>query len=313
VSRGLTRPHEPVAIPATLAATVLRWNGEAGQRWLARLPALVAELAGEWSLEPGSPYVGGNCALVLRASRAGKAVVLKVSWPDMETLPEPDALRLWDGDGSVQLLAADERRGALLLERLEPGTPLSDHPNRDEALAIVCGLVRRLRRPPPPLHRFHEAADVARQAVSELRRRWTAAGEPFETALVDAAVSAAEVLLSVPSTNAPVVVNRDLHLGNVLAAEREPWLVIDPKPLVGEPAFDGGHLLADALESDATADRVEHVSVQVADGLGVSPDRLRSWAMVRAVDFAVWAYEVGEGEPGGRLTLARSLTRLAGS
>ena len=145
-----------------------------------------------------------------------------------------------------------------------------------------------------------------------MRRRWTAAGEPFEAALVDAAVRAADVLLLERSAEPPVVVNRDLHLGNVLAAEREPWLVIDPKPLVGEPAFDGGHLLADALESDATVERVEQASVLIADGLGVSTDRLGSWALVRAVDFALWAYEVGE-EPGGRLNLARSLTRLAGS
>jgi streptomycin 6-kinase len=307
------QPHEPVAIPANLAATAVDWNGPAGRLWLARLPGLVADLADEWSLELGSPYPDGNCALVLRASRAGEAVVLKVSWPDEETRPEPDALRLWNGDGSVRLLAADERRGALLLERLEPGTPLGDHPDREEALAIACGLVRRLRRRPAPVHRFHEAEGLARHAATGLRRRWTAAGEPFEQALVDAAVGAVEALLSAPSTEPPVVVNRDLHLGNVLAAEREPWLVIDPKPLVGEPAFDGGHLLADALESDATVDRVEQASVLIADGLGVSPDRLWAWALVRAVDFAVWAYEVGEDEPGGRLNLARSLTRLAGS
>jgi hypothetical protein len=82
---------------------------------------------------------------------------------------------------------------------------------------------------------------------------------------------------------------------------------------VGEPAFNGGHLLGDAFERDATTDRVERVSVQTADGSGVSPERLSSWARVRAVDFAAWGYEVGEGEPGGRLTRARSFTRLGGS
>lgn len=313
MAHELMQPDDPVEIPASLVATAVRWNRANGRRWLERLPGLVAELAGEWSLELGSPYPNGNCALVLRASRAGEAVVLKVSWLDVETRPEPDALRLWDGDGAVRLLAADERRGAMLLERLEPGTPLSDHPNRDEALVIACELVRRLRRPAPCGHRFHDAADVAWQVVGGLRRRWSAAGEPFDERLVDAAVRAAEVLLSERSPQPLVVVNRDLHLGNVLAAEREPWLVIDPKPLVGEPAFDGGHLLADALEADATLDRVEHASVLVAEGLAVSPDRLCAWALVRAVDFALWAYEVGEDEPLGRLTLARSLTQRAGS
>ena len=313
MARALTQPDDAVEIPRCLAATAVCWNRSVGRRWMECLPGLVTELAGEWALELGPPYPNGHCALVLRASRAGEALVLKVSCPDVETRPEPDALRLWDGDGAVRLLAADERRSAMLLERLEPGTPLSDHPDRDEALVIACELVRRLRRRPPPGHRFRDAAAVARQVVSGLRRRWTAAGEPFDERLVDAAVRAAKVLLWDGSSEPRVMVNRDLHLGNVLAAEREPWLVIDPKPFVGEPAFDGGHLLADALDRDVTLDRVQRASVLIADGLGVTPDRLWSWALVRAVDFAVWAYEVGEDEPVGRLRLARSLTQLAGS
>jgi hypothetical protein len=88
---------------------------------------------------------------------------------------------------------------------------------------------------------------------------------------------------------------------------------IDPEALSGEPAFDGGQPLGDALERDATTDPVERVSVQTADGLGVSPGWRSSWALVRVVDSLCGAYEVGDGEPGGRLTLARSLTRLAGS
>jgi streptomycin 6-kinase len=312
MSYGPNRQTEPVVVPASLATTVARWNGEAGRRWLDRVPRLVADLAGAWDLRLGAPYEGANCALVLRAAQAGRPVVLKVMWQDAETRPEPDALRLWDGDGAVRLLAVDERRGALLLERLEPGTPLSGHPDRAEALAIACGLARRLRRQPPSGHRFRDAGDLASWTARATRMRWTVAGEPFERALVDAAVGAAEALLVRPPAEGPVVVNHDLHLGNVLAAEREPWLVIDPKPLVGEPAFDGGHLLADALEGDAGIERVEWAARLVAEGLGVDLDRLRDWALVRAVDFALWAYEVGEVEPSGRLALARSLTAMAG-
>jgi streptomycin 6-kinase len=313
MSHGPSLPAEGVVVPASLATTAGRWNGEAGRLWLDRLPRLVADMAVAWDLQLGAPYEGGKCALVLRATQSGQPVVLKVTWPDAETRPEPDALWLWDGDGAVRLLAADERRGALLLERLEPGTPLSHHPDRDEALAIACGLVRRLRRRPPSGHRFRDGGDLASWLARSARARWASAGEPFERALVDAAVGAAEGLLVHPPTEPPVVVNRDLHLGNVLAAEREPWLVIDPKPMVGEPAFDGAHLLADALAGDACIEQADRASRLVAEELGVDVDRLRDWALVRAVDFALWAYEVREAEPNGRLALARSLAALAGS
>jgi len=312
MSLGPNPAAEGVVVPTSLAATAARWNGEAGQLWLDRVPRLVAELAETWDLRLEAPYEGGQCALVLRATRAGEPVALKVSWPDAETRPEPDALRLWDGDGAVRLLAADERRGGMLLERLEPGTPLSHHPDRDEALAIACGLVRRLRRRPPSGHRFRDAGESASWVARAAPVRWASAGEPFERVLVEAAMGAAKEILSSGPVGAQVVVNRDLHLGNVLAAEREPWLVIDPKPLVGEPAFDGGHLLADALSGDAGVERVEWASRLVAEALDVDLDRLRAWALVRAVDFALWAYQVGEPEPSGRLMLARSLSALTG-
>jgi streptomycin 6-kinase len=186
----------------------------------------------------------------------------------------------------------------MLLERLEHGTPLSDHPDRDAALAAACGLVRRPRCRPLPGHYFRQAADVARHPASGTTARWTVAGEPFDRSVVNAAVFAARLLLSAPSTDEPVVVNQYLHLGNVLAAEREPWLVVDPKPLVGEPAFDGGHLLADVLAGVASSvDRVEAVTMVIAIWLGVPVERL-------------WAYEVGEDEPDGRLSVARSRIAL---
>jgi hypothetical protein len=99
MSGGMTQRSAPVAIPSSLTATATRWNGNAGRRRPSGLPGLGAELAEEWSLELESPYAGGNCPQVMRASRAGEPVVLKVTFQDAETRPEPDALRLGDGDG----------------------------------------------------------------------------------------------------------------------------------------------------------------------------------------------------------------------
>jgi streptomycin 6-kinase len=110
---------------------------------------------------------------------------------------------------------------------------------------------------------------------------------------------------------AVVVVNRDLHLGNVLAAEREPWLVIDPKPLVGEPAFDAGHLVGDAVADDPSPRRVARLVALVADGLEADEGRVRDWALVRALEMALDPGAVGEPAD-GRRRLAEVLAGQAG-
>jgi streptomycin 6-kinase len=72
----------------------------------------------------------------------------------------------------------------------------------------------------------------------------------------------------------------DLHAGNVLRATREPWLVIDPKPFVGDPAYDAtqhllnssGRLIAD---SSGTISRF-------ADLAGLDEERVKLWTFARA-------------------------------
>ena len=77
-----------------------------------------------WSLTLGEPYEQGAAGYTTRASLPdGTPAVLKLVHPHRESEHEADALRAWDGDGAVRLLAQDG--DALLLERCEPGTPLS--------------------------------------------------------------------------------------------------------------------------------------------------------------------------------------------
>ncbi len=91
-----------------------------------------------------------------------------------------------------------------------------------------------------------------------------------------------------------VVVNRDPHLANFLSARREPWLLIDPKPVVGEAAFDGSYLLVANLEEGATRAVASSAAERIAAGLGVESGRVRTWAFVRAIDSALWARGLGD-------------------
>src|SRR5262245_51036971 len=103
--------------------------GARGRAWMEALPGVVADLERRWELRLGArAYGGGSHSLVLPVTRSdGAPAVLKVPVLDAENRREADALRAYAGDGAALLYAADEASGALLLERLEPGTPLIHH------------------------------------------------------------------------------------------------------------------------------------------------------------------------------------------
>jgi streptomycin 6-kinase len=281
-------------------------NGEAGRAWLDALPGIVADLQRRWGLRLGPPFEGGCVGYVAPAERRdGTQAVLKVSFVDDETRHEADALALWDGDGAVRLLDADPARGAMLLERLVPGRSLSDHPDRDEAVSLACGLLRRLWRPVPEEHPFMLVQDLAMGLAQALPADFDRFGRPFEVALVEEAAALCVDLAA--STEPRVLVNRDFHLGNVLSAQREPWLAIDPKPLAGERVFDTGHLLRSTLPEELDRAAVGRLVRRLADELQLDPERVRAWALVRSVDDALWPLAIGQTDIGWDVACARLL------
>jgi streptomycin 6-kinase len=211
--------------------------------------------------------------------------VLKLNPPgEPEAEHEADALAFWDGSGAVRLLARDDARGALLIERCRPGTRLWDLPET-EALEAVAPVFRALRRPAPERHPFRLLADEAARWADELPRRWARSDRSIARAVVDEAVRLAREL---GSTQPEVVVcHQDLHGGNVLAAVREPWLAIDAKPLVGEPAFDTASYLRDRRPWLLRQPRPERIVARRLDvlsaALGLERERMRGWALVLAL------------------------------
>jgi streptomycin 6-kinase len=292
-----------VEIPDELRGWVPQVFGERGVRWLADLPDLARALAARWELRLGRPYLGGTHALVLAVDRPdGSPAVLKIPVVDDENYAEADALLAYDGDGAVLLYDRDRDSGALLLERSEPGTALLEHPDRERALTIAYGLSCRLRRPPPAGVRFPAARDLAARWAVDLPQRQRRHRLPGADRRVARAAEVARRYADAPQ-GPELLINRDLHLGNVLRAERRPWLLIDPKPLVGEAAFEGGFpvlkLLFDGWPGDRAVDRV-------AAGLGVDAARVRGWAFLRALADALWLAGIDD-DPGDYLTMAEAL------
>lgn len=268
-----------------------RWQreGEAGVRWLAALPAIVAEQCARWGLcLDGEPMHGDN-GLAIPVLRDDEPLVLKVSWPDHLVAEQVQALRFWDGQGTVQLFEADPATGVLLLERLDAGHALRDVP-LGQAISIIGALLRRLAIPAPRSHHYRTTAGVAAELHEALWSRWDATGRPFTPAALDAAVALARDL----STGAPaVMVDSDLHYEQVLGGQRESWLVIDPLVLVGDIEYQCAQLLWTRFDEIDDGARLRWCLDALIDAAALDPVRAHAWAILRAVDYWLWGLAVG--------------------
>ena len=285
---------EPVfSVPDRFVRVMMELYQVEGAAWLSRLPAIVTECERRWSVTVGPPFAPLTYNYVAPAVRAdGTPAVLKVGFPSRELMTEIEALRLFDGRGAVRLLAADRDQGALLLERLEPGTPLSTFTDDEAATSIVAQVMRWLWRPVPPEHPFPSVADWAAGLV-RLRARFGGTSGPLPAALVaEAEALFAELIGSMAEL---VLLHGDLHHDNILAAQRRPWLAIDPKGLVGEPAYEVGALLRSPMPQLLAMPRPGRVLArrvqQLADELGLDRARLRGWGLAQAVLSAWWSIE----------------------
>jgi streptomycin 6-kinase len=276
-----------IEVPPRFVADAEARAGAAGRAWAVGLPAAVQVLAGRWGLTLDGAPMRGYLGLVVPVRRGDEPCVLKLSWLDESNAHEALALEAWRGRGAVRLLAADKVRGALLLERLDGSRSLEDVP-ADEAVATAGRLLRRLAiAAPPGLPSLDERAT---RLAADLPARWAQAGQPFARAFLDCASSLA---IELGSTSQPLLTNHDLHYGNVLAATREPWLVIDPKPLAGDPEYALAPLIwrrSDDLTTHRSFDRRLAALVEAAD---LDAERARGWALVRTLDYWLWALSVG--------------------
>ena len=239
------------------------------ERWRAAAPALADRIAREWDLRLGTPYVPGAAGHVVRAELPdGTPAVLKLFWPHREAEQEADALERWDGDGAVRLYARDDERHALLLERCEPGTFLS---GAADALDVLVGLLPRL---------WKDATGF--RTLAEEAERWIEQDLP---AVPDrrAREAALHYLRELgPTQGEQVLVHQDLHGENVLAAQREPWLVIDPKPLAGEREFAAASIVRSFELGHSKREALYRLDRLSAD-LGLDRERARGWTIAQTV------------------------------
>ncbi|MGY5001633.1 aminoglycoside phosphotransferase family protein [Streptomyces griseus] len=270
--------------------------GEEGSAWIAELPSLATDMLDHWQLRRDGAVRSGQASLVLPVLRHdGTRAVLRLQMPREETAAALIGLRTWNGDGTVRLLDHDPASGSMLLERLDGARTLASVGDDDKAMGILAGLHARLVALPAP-QGLRGLGDVAAEMLEQAPQAVAQLTDPADRRLLRGWASAVAELADDPGDR---LLHWDLHYDNVLAAQREPWLAIDPEPLAGDPGFD----LWPALDSrwdDVVVAPGEPLRVVrrrfdlLTEALGLDRARAAGWTLGRLLQNALWDIEDGE-------------------
>ncbi|MEV6594692.1 aminoglycoside phosphotransferase family protein [Streptomyces acidicola] len=289
-----------IEVPEKLAAAQSEFNGEAGRAFIAGLPRLAADFLDRWELRIDGPSMYGMAALVLPVVRRdGTPAVLKLQLLDEESVGEPVALRVWDGDGAVRLLDHDDATGTMLLERLDQTRMLSHVPDTREAVLVIARLLAHLTSFPAP-EGMRRLADIAAAMVDETPKALERVADPVARRLLADCAAAVREVLDEPGDR---LLHWDLHDENVLASERAPWLAIDPKPLAGDPGFDLWPALDNRFDPDELAWRFDAMT----DVLSLDRARARAWTLGRVLQNCLWDIEDGRDLDPQQMEIGRRL------
>lgn len=282
-----------ITVPREFAKRIAGFRPGVSDAWVERLPGLVAECARLWSLRVGAPCEPLSYNYVATATRAdGSRVILKIGVPHRELYTEMEALRGLDGNGCARLLESDRERGAMLLERLAPGHPLDPAADDEAATRIAAGVMRQLWRPAAPGHSLFTLARRT-SGLARMRQRYGGGTGPLPGHLVERAEGLFRELLA--SQEGDLLLHGDLHHGNILSAQRQPWLCIDPKGIVGEPAYDAAVFLLSLAPAQLAQPRPDRILACRAgilvEELGLDRQRLLAWSQAHAILSAWWCIE----------------------
>jgi len=264
--------------------------------WFDRLPHTLGKLELQWSITIHGPFPSETAFVAAVTLADGTAAVLKIGMPHMEADHELAGLLFWNGDPTVRVLKSDTESNAILLERCYPGSSLDGLPEEEQD-EVFAGLLRKLWVLPEPPHPFRPLAQMLKYWSDETMadiHHWPDSG------MVRDGLRLFQELPSSAPNNA--LLATDLHAGNVLRAQRKPWLVIDPKPFIGDPAYDATqHLFNCTTRMRAAPFDTIH---RFADLLEVDAERVRLWMFARAAaePRARWDHEES-------MALSRALAR----
>ncbi len=253
-----------------------------GRAWVAQLPTSIERVCADWQLVPNeNPFLDGTVSYVTLAEQNGVPFVLKLQWPHEECVYEADALQRWNGVGAVRLLAHNPTEHALLLEPCFPGHSLANCELVDKLGVVIDVLPTLWVSASAP---FKTLNQEARGWQSRLDTNWKAVGKPMNRTVVQTVNAYIDELVDTQTDQ--VLVHQDLHAGNILSAQRTPWLVIDPKPLIGEREFSIASVVRCAELGHSREAVMERLD-RLCEALQLNRERARKWAVVQTFCWAL--------------------------
>ncbi|MED1800591.1 aminoglycoside phosphotransferase family protein [Brevibacillus porteri] len=299
-----------ISLPTQFTQTIMGIHKEAGRLWLDSFHELIDDCEARWSLKVLDPFPLSYNFVAPVVLQDGRNAVLKLGVPGLDWQRELTAIRAFAGRGMVQLLDADEEKGIMLLERIMPGETLDKLSSEEERIQCLADVIKRMHTPVSNAGKlastFPTIADWA-VGLEKIRPHFQEGIGPIPEQMVERAMQWYKKLLSTQKEQC--LLHGDLHHENILRAEREPWLAIDPKGLIGETEYEVIPFLLNHLPEDG----VEEVMKQRVDGLtkalSLQKERVLTWAYCHSVLSAWWFIE-DFGVDGGRLVMLGVFERL---
>ena len=274
---------------------IIAIHGQTGQNWLGTLADLQGKMALRWSLSDIHPIHDLSYNYLAFATTSNNTpVVLKLGVPHPELEAEIQALRVFNGSGSVRLLESDPSQGALLLERIFPGDNLLSIQDNQESTRIASSVMRKIWKPAPSNLNFPTATKWCQGFQRYLDKYSSDCYLSLD--LIRNAANLSKDLLS--SSQNQLLLHGDLHHKNILLGENKTWIAIDPQGVLGEEAFEVGALLLNPAPEIIHWPDLKEVQMRrlrvLEETLSIDRERLASWSFVRAVLSAIWSLEDGE-------------------
>lgn len=279
--------------------------GTVGQRWLAELPGLVAELEKRWSISVGESLPGGSASFVAKArTRDGGEVVLKLVIPQLDGAGEVSTLVRARGRGYVQLHEYDASLNAMLQEPLGPAMDRLDW-SAEQVIETLCLTLRQAWTVPIPSRsaKYDKARELA-ELVADL---WERLDRPCSLRVLEQALAFAQRRSQAFDPATAILVHGDPHPGNALRVLRDRpgaesgFVFVDPDGFVAEPAYDLGVVLRDwcrelaAGQAEALA---QHYCASLADAGGVDETAVWEWGFLERVSTGLYLIHYGSQRQG---------------
>ncbi len=268
-------------------------RGEEGEKWLLKIPEIIATYEKKWSLKVLPPFPLSYNYVAPATRSDGTEAVLKIGFPkDREFFTEVEALRMYNGDGVERLIETNEVDAVILIERVMPGVPLSTIHDDEKATRILASVIKKLRKPVPAKNSFIPIKEWT-NAIIRYKKRFINTEGPLPAHLVDTADKLFNELIS--TSEEVILIHGDLHHDNVLSSHRNGWLAIDPKGIVAEPAYETAAMLRNPHsflmgKSNLQGILSKRISILSAE-LGINPDRIRKWGIAQTILSTIWSIE----------------------